>query len=519
MSNLSIRTLKKLAHENPNFTQSQGNDLQPIEWGELKPLYSKHKILRPPYPIQAWDNCKLARQAILTIESNTKLPVEMPAQSVLAVLSHVGQGFVNAPMTNGYIPSCIFTLTRAESGDGKSQCIKWAGKGIDEYEKELEQKANEKIRTWHDEIAKRQPDQGKIKLYKDTHPKPPKHVRAKIKSGTLEGIKDRMMIQGVKNLFYSSSEAGVFFGGFSMNENNANKTISEFADIWSEGEFDRILSQGGKADHREQNSYVNDIRITLDLGGQPIMLEPVLNNELLNQQGFLVRFLYCFPDVDPQQRKLTGNEIDLSEHEVLRTFWNRCKHLLRGNGLPHILVNANEQGEQTRHPMPITPEGKQALIDYWNESIDNYCEGGKYEKFKGIAKRLAENASRIATLMVFFDGRTEITKQDIENAKLLTEYSINERIRYSQAPQIGDDDSEKLLDWIINKAKALNTDTLSYANVQARVNPKAFRNKDYFALLTTVLADEKRIQITELASNGNGKSKRIIKINPALLTK
>ena len=164
MSNLSIRTLKKLAHENPNFTQSQGNDLQPIEWGELKPLYSKHKILRPPYPIQAWDNCKLARQAILTIESNTKLPVEMPAQSVLAVLSHVGQGFVNAPMTNGYIPSCIFTLTRAESGDGKSQCIKWAGKGIDEYEKELEQKANEKIRTWHDEIAKRQPDQGKIKL-------------------------------------------------------------------------------------------------------------------------------------------------------------------------------------------------------------------------------------------------------------------------------------------------------------------------------------------------------------------
>ena len=495
------------------------HSLQPIEWGEIKQPNNDPVTPAMPYPIHAWDNCELAKQALLTLSYYLKLPTAMPAQSILAVLSHIAQQFVDAPMPNGHNPCSIFVLTQADSGDGKSQCAKWAGMGIEQHEKELERQANEKIKAWHDEIATRQPDQRAIALYKDTHPKPPKHIRAKIGNGTLEGIKDRMLVQGVKNIFYSTSEAGIFFGGFSMNEQNTNKTISEFADMWSDGSFDRVLSQGGKADNKETNSYVDGVRITLDLGGQPIMLEPVLNNEKLNKQGFLIRFLYAFPYIDPQTRKLTGNEIDLNQNKILKAFWSRCRYLLSGHGLPHILVNADEQGKPTRHPMPFSDDGKRAFIDYWNESIDNYSEGGKYEKYKEIAKRLAENASRIATVMAFFDGRTEITKQDIENAKLLTEYSINERIRYSHNPQIGDDDSQKLLDWIVHKAKTANTDTLGYAFVQSKVNPKAFRDKNYFPLLITVLADEKQLQVIEEPPKGNGKPKRMIKLNPALLSK
>ena len=74
------------------------------------------------------------------------------------------------------------------------------------------------------------------------------------------------------------------------------------------------------------------------------------------------------------------------------------------------------------------------------------------EHYPAYANRLAENASRIASLMAFFESRTLLNADDIQRASMLTEYSIHERMRYTDTPQASMNDSDKLLNWLVSKA-------------------------------------------------------------------
>ena len=66
-------------------------------------------------------------------------------------------------------------------------------------------------------------------------------------------------------------------------------------------------------------------------------------------------------------------------------------------------------------------------IDENNLHVD--LRGGKadaknaLEYLKAYASRMAENATRIASLMAFFDGRKTVTTDDIKRGFMLVEYS------------------------------------------------------------------------------------------------
>ena len=53
--------------------------------------------------------------------------------------------------------------------------------------------------------------------------------------------------------------------------------------------------------------------------------------------------------------------------------------------------------------------------------------------------------------MAFFEGRTLLNADDIQRASMLTEYSIHERMRYTDTPQASMNDSDKLLNWLIEQ--------------------------------------------------------------------
>lgn len=100
------------------------------------------------------------------------------------------------------------------------------------------------------------------------------------------------------------------------------------------------------------------------------------------------------------------------------------------------------------------------------------------------ASRMAENASRIASLMSFFEKRYTITADDIKRAFILVEYSIAERLRYLDANPTGEqNDSEKLSVWLASKAKNKNPHKLNYSDVYngapmpLRKNTKILKNQ------------------------------------------
>ena len=53
------------------------------------------------------------------------------------------------------------------------------------------------------------------------------------------------------------------------------------------------------------------------------------------------------------------------------------------------------------------------------QAIENrQAKGKEFEYLKGYASRMAENASRIASLMAYFEGREIINTDDIKEKKI-----------------------------------------------------------------------------------------------------
>lgn len=113
-------------------------------------------------------------------------------------------------------------------------------------------------------------------------------------------------------------------------------------------------------------------------------------------------------------------------------------------------------------------QARQALADYQQYCENRTAKGDKLEKYPAYAGRQAENASRIASLMAYFEGRTALTVDDIKRASLLTEYSIAERLRYDGESISGDsaeNDSQKLVNWLADKAKQKQVNKLNWSYI------------------------------------------------------
>ena len=337
----------------------------------------------------------------------------------------------------------------------------------------------------------------------------PKQTILLVKSGTIQGFLDNMLIGNTTDIAWSTAEAALFLSGHSLTSDTAKSNISQICDIWSSGSFDRLLSP--RYDTIEQNS-MNGVRFTLDLQGQPPVIAPALNDEAMNGQGLLPRFLFAFPDnMNGQIVYNTDERLDAKPEQDprLQTYWQRCKALLDPIA---DSVDKDNEGNIIRFNMPFKDrKARKALANYQTDKESQLCKGGKLEKYASYARRLHENASRIASILAYFDGRRVISADDIYRASLLTDYSIAERMRYTDKPQAGDNDAQKLISWLVNYCNRQSVKQLAYSTAQSKVTPKHLRQKNNFELLAEVLESEGYIKVIT-----NGRA-RTIQVRPELL--
>ena len=152
----------------------------------------------------------------------------------------------------------------------------------------------------------------------------------------------------------------------------------------------------------------------------------------------------------------------------------------------------------------------QVFSDFKQAIEDRQAHGQPLEYLKAYASRMAENASRIASLMAFFDGRKAITTDDIKRAFMLVEYSTAERLRYLDATPTGEqNDSEKLSSWLVYKARGKNPPILNKSFVSQNA-PNAIRGKK----LNSLLDDLESMGHVRLENDGR---RRLVCINPKLI--
>lgn len=483
-------------------------DLLAEAWGKLGDI-ADQQSKATPYPLEAWGNeGETLREALTAITYHSQVSPAMAGQCILGALGTIIQQYVNAPYALGdkFMPASLFLLTEAESGGGKSRTVDFTHKELLNYQNDKRKEYKLLLDEWLAQKASM--PKKNLELWLLENPKP-KQTLLLVKSGTIQGFLDNMLMGNTTDIAWSTAEAALFLSGHSLTSDTAKSNISQICDIWSNGSFDRLLSP--RYDVIEENS-MNGVRFTLDLQGQPPIIAPALSDEAMNGQGLLPRFLFAFPDnMNGQIVYNTDERLDAKPNSDprLQAYWQRCRALLDPISDSN---NRDNEGNTIRCNMHFENRiARKTLADYQTSIESQLCKGGKLEKYASYARRLHENASRIASILAYFDGKDSISAEDIQRASLLTNYSISERMRYTDKPQAGDNDAQKLISWLVNCCNRQSVKELAYSTAQSRVNPKRLRQKYNFELITEVLESEGYIKIIT-----NGRA-RTIQVRPELL--
>ena len=483
-------------------------DLLADAWGQLGDIADQHSKATP-YPVEAWGiDGEILRDALTAITYHAQVPPAMAGQCMLGALASAIQQYINAPYALGdkFMPASLFLLTEAESGGGKSRTVDFTHRELFTYQNEKRKEYRLLLDEWLAQKASM--PKKDLELWLLENPKPKQSILL-VKSGTIQGFLDNMLIGNTTDIAWSTAEAALFLSGHSLTSETAKSNISQICDIWSSGSFDRLLSP--RYDTIEQNS-MNGVRFILDLQGQPPVIAPALNDEAMNGQGLLPRFLFAFPDnMNGQIVYNTDERLDAKPDLDLRlqAYWQRCRSLLDPIA---DSINKDNEGNIIRFNMLFKDrQARKALANYQTDKESQLCKGGQLEKYASYARRLHENASRIASILAYFDGRRVISADDIHRASKLTDYSISERMRYTDKPQAGDNDTQKLISWLVKYCNRQSVKELSYSTTQSKVTPKHLRKKQNFELLAEVLESEGYIKIIT-----NGRA-RTIQVRPELL--
>ncbi|MGP9710504.1 DUF3987 domain-containing protein [Psychrobacter sp. AOP29-E1-7] len=458
-----------------------------------------------PYPINAFTD--LLRRVIEAVAYYAQVPLAMAGQCVLGALSHMGQRFIDAPMGHGHMPASLILITEGESGSGKTQAVGLTHFKIEEHERQQYEEYLQDLEVWEgDKVGLKGAE---LKDYLCTTPKPtnPKTV---FDDTTIEPILDKFVDGKISNASWSTDEAGQFFNGHTMKGDTAGNALGAITKLHSNGKVSIQRSQ--KSAYATPRTDAYDVRMTLFIQGQRVILEPALTDPLMNGQGLLPRALIACPE-DLRGKRVWNDEQRNNDNPYdnpdLIKYWSRCDALL--DPLP---ANEPKDAQGTFQRLKIKWEDTHARQVFNNlaQDIENrQANGQTLEYLKAYASRMAENASRIASLIAFFEKRQTITADDITRAFMLVEYSTSERLRYLNAtPSCEQNDSEKLSGWLVDKARDKKSHKLNRTYI-ANNSPNPMRkNTKLLQIELDKLESSKHIR-----QEMEGRSK-VIFINPKL---
>ena len=103
---------------------------------------------------------------------------------------------------------------------------------------------------------------------------------------------------------------------------------------------------------------------------------------------------------------------------------------------------------ENRINMPFAKGAMKHLARFQQDIEYKQRQGQPLANHTAFACRMAENATRIATLLAFFDGQHELTHDYLDNAFKLVWYSMNERLNYGEHNS-EPNEAEKLLSWLV----------------------------------------------------------------------
>lgn len=457
------------------------NALQYETWQAIEPL-DRPSAKDNPYPIDAWHG--ILKHAIHAISEHAQVDFAMASHWILGALSHIAQGKVNAPMGYSQKPCSLFLLLQAESGDGKSYSKDLALFAIENHQRQQQEQYRRELDYYHTTKSQLKGKELKNFLMENIEPRNPATL---FDNATIEPLLEKMICDNTPHLSYITDEASTFFNGYSLKSDTALANLGNLTTLWSNGTATRLRTRKNDNPH----THAFNARLTLCLAAQRTVLERVLNDSTMNEQGFLPRMLFSNPPSTAGKRDFIHNNGNAYDDPRLTAFWQRCIELLAIDDKIEYTLTAPLQ-----HSLATS-----------QQAIENQIGKGKaLESYKAHANRMCENAIRIATLIAYFDHAREITTDHFTSGLSLVHYHMAEFINYHDRQENEKpSNAELLLKYIVDKGQS----EIGWSTLKSKVTPKALRDKDLFSEAVNILAEKNYIRIS---------TERPIKItlNPAL---
>ena len=471
-------------------------------WQAPVSLRNDTLIQSKPYPIDALP--QIVREAILAATEYVQAPLAMAAQCVLASISFLAQGKVNAPQETNWegMPSSLFFLTEGGSGGRKSSCQTLVEKPIREHERQQQDKYKKKLEEWNADSKAIESKEFAQWVLDNPKPTDPSSIFSDITIETLT----KFYIKGiVKNASLSSDEAGQFFDGHTMKGDTAKSALGAFTKL-----FDAGYCQRNRASS-DDNGAAYDVRLTFNLLGQRAVLAGALNDPTLRGQGFLPRFILAAPESIAGKRTHTvefRQKLKNSHNDPrLTKFWNRCEDILKDE-LPVLL---NKSGEMPYFPvMELSHEAELLDLEFYNECEILQGSGKQFEFMQPFASRANELARRLGAVLAYFENKPEIDLETMQASCSVIRHSLSEWFRYSDIEVADESDSEKLIKSLITRCKKEKTDRLQ-KTIAMKGGPSATRKSKEFDPCLNELIEFNYIRLVTINRS------TYIELNPALL--
>ncbi len=457
------------------------------------------------YPLNALPT--VARNAVTAIAYHAQAPIAMAGQCVLGALSYLAQPYVNAydRYTHKGKPCSLFILTEGGSGDRKSSCQRLADQRIYERQKTRMHNYHATLEDYKSGLAQSRTPKQKAEFIENTPP--PQNPQTLFKDATLEPIISAFIRGDVHDVAWVSDEAGQIFGGHTLKGDNRESALGALTNLWDKGVAERTRSRS----NLNESGTAYDVRLTINTLGQKVVLQGVLNDPVMREQGFLPRFLFSAP------ASLAGTRLHNSieswkakpyQDKRLIHYWQRCTELL---DLPPLQTT---DGALTRPVIPLSEQAETMLLELYNRTESQMSKNGRYAHFKPFASRTVEHAIRIATVLAFFEGIEAITPNLMQSGIQLAQYSLDEWERYNVKVEFDEKliEADRLENWLLSYCRDNQAMSVPRATILQRVSPKHLRTAKNLNKVLKILTEQNHAREIKI------KGKSHIELNPKLFT-
>lgn len=429
-----------------------------------------------PYPTEALG--RILGGAVRAICGTVQCPEAVAAGSVMMMACLAAQGHGDVRLDSLRVPTTLFLVTVAQSGERKSASDKAALQPLADWLKAARKEYGD---LWSTHAAEQKEHEARVASAEKSAaktggsgladalleigdpPPPPRCPERIVADATQEGL-FKALWSGCQSQALASAEAGIITSGHSMKPEVLARWIGTLSLLWDGSSLDRLRADGVRL-------ALYGRRLCSHLMLQPVLAEQLLGDEVMLGQGILARFLIAWPESTVGTRTYVPRS-PLADPGMQRY----CHKLAELLALPLPVDDTDPVQPLRPRELPLTDDAAAAWVAYANEIECEQGPDGTHRQVQPWASKSAEQALRIAGVLTLVeDPRAEVVALPaVTRALVLARWYLDEALRLVGTASTPKPvrDAEMLLGWIRSRGlEAVYTQRLLHEG------PNALRNK------------------------------------------